>query len=606
MDTDLVNRHHIHNTVSKKWRLISNGRIMIHLIVYLLLSLPAFGTAKLNESSVKKMGGISPESSTPKPHFTSSNLPIVVIDTHGETIQDPIRIVVDMGIIYNGIGKRNYLSDSFNNYDGKINIEIRGSTSRFFPKKQYALETQNSDGSNRNISLLGLPAENDWILHAPYSDKSLIRNVLAYKFSNDIGRYASRTRFCELVLNGDYRGVYILMEKIKRDKNRVDIAKLNADEISGDDLTGGYILKIDKTDGENVGGWYSPVLPYQNAWQKIYYQYHYPKPDEIVTEQKNYIRNFIDDFENTMLRDDYAEPQSGYSRFIDTNSFADYLILSEFTKNVDAYRLSMFMYKDKTSKYDKFVLGPIWDFNLAFGNCEYYDSALAPGWHIDFLSTNHDFLANDNFLVPFWWPKLTADPSFRAVIFRQWNKIRNEILKPDYILNTIDSLTTYLDEAQIRNFERWPILGDYVWPNIFIGQTYQEEIEYLKQWTLNRLQWLDENFPAYCYVGKNHHSLPYPRIFSIKQNFPNPFNIYTSIQYHLFTEAAVEFNILNLRGQTIRHFQIGSQSPGEYSLRWDGKDNAENFIPSGTYFYQIRVLTETGAFVQIKKLVLLK
>ena len=130
------------------------------------------------------------------------------------------------------------------------------------PKKQYALETQDDLGNNLNVPLLGMPAENDWILYAPYSDKSLIRNVLAYKLSWDVGRYASRTRLCELVLNGDYRGLYVLMEKIKRDKNRVDISTLNPDEITGDDLTGGYIIKIDKSAGESVRGWYSPYLPF--------------------------------------------------------------------------------------------------------------------------------------------------------------------------------------------------------------------------------------------------------------------------------------------------------------------------------------------------------
>ncbi|MBL4654637.1 MAG: CotH kinase family protein, partial [Bacteroidia bacterium] len=148
--------------------------------------------------------------------FTSSNLPLVIINTNGQTILDDPRIVADMGIIYNGIGNRNNLTDTSNNYDGQISIELRGSSSLGFPKTSFSLETQDSSGNNLNVSLLGLPKENDWVLYAPYSDKSLIRNVLTYKLGNDLDWYAPRTVLCELILNGQYWGVYVLTEKIKR------------------------------------------------------------------------------------------------------------------------------------------------------------------------------------------------------------------------------------------------------------------------------------------------------------------------------------------------------------------------------------------------------
>ncbi|MCB0286914.1 MAG: CotH kinase family protein, partial [Calditrichaeota bacterium] len=215
-------------------------------------------------------------------NFTSSNLPIVVINTNGQTIPDEPKITVNMGIIWNENGQRNFLSDPFNHYDGLIGIEIRGSSSQMFPKKQYGFETRDADGEDLDVELLGMPEESDWILHAPYSDKSLMRNVLAYDFANRMGRYASRTHYCELVLNGEYMGVYILMEKIKRDDNRVNIKKLDEDEISGVDLTGGYIIKIDKPDVPGTGGWYSPFRPYENAPQMINYLYETPDAEDIV------------------------------------------------------------------------------------------------------------------------------------------------------------------------------------------------------------------------------------------------------------------------------------------------------------------------------------
>ena len=148
-------------------------------------------------------------------NFTSSNLPIVVINTNGQAIQDDPRIVCDMGIIDNGFGNINSINDPFNDYNGKISIEYRGSSSQSFPKKAYALETQDAIGNNNNVSILGMPVENDWILYAPYTDKSLMRNFLTFYLGRRMNNYSPRTVYCELVVNGDYRGVYVLMEKIK-------------------------------------------------------------------------------------------------------------------------------------------------------------------------------------------------------------------------------------------------------------------------------------------------------------------------------------------------------------------------------------------------------
>jgi len=276
-------------------------------------------------------------------NFTSSNLPIIIINTNGLTIPyDDPRIVVDMGVIYNEQGERNNISDPFNNYSGEISIEIRGASSSGWSKKSYGIETQNDDGSNNNVSLLGMPEENDWILYASYYDRSFLRNVLTCKLANEMGWYASRTKYFEMVLNGEYHGVYILMEKIKRDKNRVDIGTLNPDEISGDDVTGGYIIKVDKE------GWKpgidSEYPPFSGATQTIRYQFHYPDADDIVEEQVSYLSNFIGAFEYVMAGSNYADNLSGYPRYLNVESFADYYILNELSKNVDGYRLSAYLY----------------------------------------------------------------------------------------------------------------------------------------------------------------------------------------------------------------------------------------------------------------------
>ncbi len=526
--------------------------------------------------------------SNPLVNFTSSNLPIVIINTHGQTIPDETRIIADMGIIFNGDGQRNNITDPANNYSGKISIELRGSSSQMFPKKQYALETQDDLGNNLNVSLLGMPAENDWILYAPYSDKSLIRNILAYKLSWDVGRYASRTRLCELVLNGDYRGVYVLMEKIKRDKNRVDISTLNPDEITGDDLTGGYIVKIDKRAGESVMGWYSPYLPYPGANSSIFYQYHYPKPDNIVPDQETYIYNTITRFETIMYSRHFADPVTGYVNYIDVDSFIDFFILNEISKNVDGYRLSTFFYKDKESINDLIHLGPIWDFNLAFGNANYYDGGSTYDWQVD-VNSNQQFIDwNDSFMIPFWWQKLLADSNFANQLYCRWQYLRDNQLRINRLHVYIDSVVAVLDEAQTRNFERWPILDEYIWPNqVWLG-SYSDEVGYLKSWLETRIVWIDENLPGKCTTDIVSGPVPDLANFEITQNFPNPFNPATKINYYISYPGQVKIKIYNIQGQLIQKVFSGVRSAGTHSLIFKGTDENGQNLPSGFYICHIK------------------
>lgn len=212
--------------------------------------------------------------------FTASNLPIIVINTNGQFIPDDPKIIAHMGIIDNGVGQVNSISDPFNNYDGRIAIELRGESSQSFPKKSYSIETQTSTGANFNAALLGIPAENDWVLYAPYTDKTMMRDVLAYQLGRDFGKYAPRTRFAEVVINDDYQGVYVLIERIKRDNNRVDIATLQPSDVSGDEITGGYILRVDKLDGNDYPGWTATPTPMLAGENDITFQYFDPAGED--------------------------------------------------------------------------------------------------------------------------------------------------------------------------------------------------------------------------------------------------------------------------------------------------------------------------------------
>jgi hypothetical protein len=349
----------------------------------------------------------------------------VFINTQGLPIVDDPRIFVNMAIIDNGPGQRNNINDPFNGYDGKISIELRGSSTLWFPKKSYLFETQDNEGQNNNVPLLGMAEENDWILYAPFSDKSLIRNVLTYELGNKMGNWAPHTRFCELVLNGSYQGVYILMEKIKRDKNRVDIAKLTTTDIAGDDVTGGYIIRIDKTDQPDILGWTSypdPAPPYAD-YSPLFYQYYYPKgkdivPEQeayiqefmlefetgkdIVPEQEAYIQEFMLEFETAMNSSNFKDPVYGYNKYLDINSFVDHFIVRELAKEIDSYKFSTFMYKKKDSNGGKLYIGPVWDFNLGYGNVNYGDNERA--WETDGW-------IYDKWGRIYWWRRLFEDTS---------------------------------------------------------------------------------------------------------------------------------------------------------------------------------------------------
>jgi hypothetical protein len=565
----------------------------------------------LSSVTLRGQDKIAP-SNTKLVSFTSSNLPIVVIETHGQTIVNEPKITVDLGIIFNGEGVRNNLTDPQNNYKGKVGIEIRGSTSQWFPKKQYAVETRTESGGDTAVSLLGFPKENDWILYAPYTDKTFFRDVLTYWLSARIGQYASRFKFCELVLNGEYMGVYILLEKIKRDKNRVNISSIGVTDNAGDSLTGGYLLKIDKEDGSGNDGWRSLFPPYFEASQQIYWQYHYPKPEDITPQQKVYIQKYIDEFETRVYNPDYTDTLTGYPSLIDVSSFVDYFLLNELSKNIDAYRLSAFLHKDKDSKNPKLKMGPIWDYNIAWGNANYYDASLVYGWHISYLSTNLNFLQTDQFQVPFWWKKIVADPNFQKKYAARWFQLRQNEFSITNIYRFIDSLKTITNEAQPRNFQRWPILGKWVWPNYYVGQTYADEVTYFKNWIKDRCGWMDAELRTIIKVDETEPQ--FPTSFELFQNYPNPFNPETVISWQCAVGGHVTLKVFDVLGNEIATLVNEVKQPGRYEtefqpvrLRRSNRQlasgiSANSGYASGVYFYQLHA----GNIFLTKKMILLR
>ena len=407
----------------------------------------------------------STEPKTDLPDGFSTNLPLILIDTPTAIVDEP-KVTGEMRVINAGNVPNTLTGES--EYDGAIGIEIRGQTSQQFPKKQYSLETRDADGDNNNVSLLGMPEENDWILHAPYSDKSLMRNLLAYDLARLMGRYASRAEFAEVVLNGEYQGVYVLLEKIKRDKNRINIEK-NEDE--EDDITGGYILELTQAGKLDKGDAF-----FTTGRTDLPFIYEYPSGNDLSDEAASYIENYVNELEAALYGETFTDPETGYRAYIDVDAAIDYMLVQELFKNRDAFSASTFFYKDAGGKL---VFGPLWDFNITSGNDNLETRRRPRGWRL----TQRP-----------WTEQLLKDPYFVELYVARWNELKEAGVFTDLII-AVDTQAELLVEAQQRNFEKWPVLGEVIKfnPPGYTYDTYEEEITYLKDWLTDRITWMDAN-----------------------------------------------------------------------------------------------------------------
>ncbi len=471
--------------------------------------------------------------------FLSTNLPLVYINTGGSEILDEPKIEVDLGIIWNGDGATNNIGDAFNNYNGQAFIEIRGSSSQSFPKKSYSFELFNPVlETNLNASLLGLPSDDDWILYGPYTDKTFLRDVLTYYLGGKQGYYEPRFKFCELFLNNQYQGIYVLLEKIKIQKDRIDIHKMTPDDNDGVDVTGGYVLKVDRNDyASPVQDYFYSPYPGTGWPYDVMYVYVDPKPEEITLAQKNYIEDYIIGFEDVMNSPDMDDPYEGYAKYIDINSFVDYLMVNEMSRNVDAYRLSTYFYKNNDQFGGLLYAGPLWDFNLAWGNADYCTAWTTDGFFTD-CGTG-----------PAWWYDLFDDENFQNRLSCRWNELREGPFHTDSILAWIDTQETLLSAAAERNYIKWPILGTYVWPNYYIGSTFEEEVNYLKNYIDDRLNWIDTHIPgdaAACDIA----GLTEIAVTEINYNSDNLNESNDWIELHNYGNSAIDISSWKLKDET--------------------------------------------------------
>ncbi|MBI4606782.1 MAG: CotH kinase family protein [Planctomycetes bacterium] len=413
----------------------------------------------------------------------SSDIPVFVVDNFaaGSVPSDPYQAAF-MALYEPGAGGRTSFS-SPPELATRIGIKLRGSSTQGDPKHSYRLETWDERSVDKDVSPLGLPEDSDWILYAPYGfDLALLRNPFMYELSNQVGRYAVRTRLCELYFNtgggrlnaADYQGVYVFMESIKRGEDRVDVERLDASDRLPPDVTGGYMWKIDRLDpgdsGFSAGGT-------RMGWA-------YPKERNVAPAQAAYLTGFINEFVAVLNGAGFADPVNGYAKYIDQDSWIDHHILNVLAKNVDALRLSTYMFK---SRGGKFEYGPIWDFDRSINSTDGRDD--------DPRTWNGTGDATRFFEYP-WWVRLFQDPELYQRYRDRWAELRRGPLSTSSVNATIDGMASQLGEAHVRNFQKWPLINPSQW---------QGQVNLMKSWLSTRSTWIDGQFllpPAFSSRGR--------------------------------------------------------------------------------------------------------
>ncbi len=444
---------------------------------------PGFATSTIRDAWFMKIGD--------DVQGFSSDLPVVVLDNfgvgfvpgtdsqifqfHGMTLFEPDETS----------GRTSLAGDAA--LTTRAGLRVRGSSTGGAQKQSFRLETWDEDHDDKDIAPLGLPSESDWILYAPFDyDRALINNPFIYEISNQVGRYAVRTRFVEVFHNkdggdvsaDDYVGLYSFMESIKVGPDRVDIAALDPSDNTEPDISGGWLVKRDRNDPGDRG------FP-TDAGTMLFAD---PDEDDVTPEQQEWVRN---EFNAMYASTSDFDPDTGYQQYIDVDSWIDHHILNVLPMNVDAFRLSGYLFKDRGEKWE---YGPIWDFDRAMGSTDSRDDDPFR-WEGPPDSTiyfDHDSRHP-------WWGRLFEDPNFMQRWTDRWFELRQDILSDENLFHVIDSMAAEISEAASRNFEQWTAKRprSFAQEGFKSGQldsTFQGEINHLKAWLAARTEWIDSQF----------------------------------------------------------------------------------------------------------------
>ena len=387
----------------------------------------------------------------------ATNLPVLRVTT-----QDAAPIDSTETYVAGTLTVSNDLAGAEVVYSGTMQIKGRGHSTWAMPKKPYRIKLDSK------ASLLGMPSSKDWNLLANYCDKTLLRNALAFELSRRLGMpYTPRDAFVEVFLNGRYDGVYELTEKIKVATSRVNITSMTGTDLSGDALTGGYLMEVD----ERLDGavWFRT-----NQNVPIVIQ----EPDPAQLAQAEYIANYVMQAEDALFSGSFADPALGWPAYFDAPTFVNWYLVNELMASQDSvFFSSCWLYKDRLNPL--LFMGPVWDFDISPGNVNYSSSVEPTVWWTR---------------GGVWFARFFQDPNFAALTAARWNEVK--ATEVDALPAFVDQMATTLALAQENNFQRWPILGVRVWPNSEAAGSYAAEVEFTKTWLAQRMAWMDSQFNA--------------------------------------------------------------------------------------------------------------
>lgn len=400
--------------------------------------------------------------------FTST-LPVLIMDTLGKDVPASLHGSFIHLSFYEPIEGRTSLTNPAT-LSTRGAYRVRGSSSSGLPQSSFALHFLDEFNVEDDRPVLGLPADSDWILYAPNSfDPVMIHNPFVHQLSRNMGRYSPRTRFVEVFLvkssgrvrDIHYNGVYVLEEKIKIGKHRLNLDRLEGDDLNPPNVTGGYLLKFDRLGpGENGVPAAGPAMAYVEPKEQII-----TLPQRAA--QRNYINGFLAEFDRALNGATWKDPALGYPAYLDVDAAIDFHVLEVLSGNVDAMVLSTYFHKPRNGKI---TCGPHWDFDRALGSTDTRDE-------------NPRQWSTGPFFDGAWWPRLFRDPDFWQRWVDRWQELRGTQFSLMNLYALIDTLQNEVREAQPREYKKWGFQPR--------GGSYQSEIDLMKGWLSNRVDFID-------------------------------------------------------------------------------------------------------------------
>ena len=427
----------------------------------------------------------------------SSKLPIMILDGYGKGASTDKDVTKDAAVmIWEPVAGTAVLT-ALPTIASRAGYHLRGQSSANFPQKPYKVELWDNANADAKYAVLGMPADADWALIAPYYDRALIRNPFIYTLGKDMGLEAPRTQYVEVYINHaaravaetDYQGIYWLTETIENNGHRVNLKELKPDDTTAPAVSGGYIFKFDQAAAEEPklmctgsnaisGGLGGGMAGGGTCWTDL----EVVDPEPLGAEQKTWLTQHIQTFHNLL----HTNPIGDYASVIDVPSFVDYLIVNELSRNVDAYVRSAYYHKDRDAKLKA---GPLWDYNFSLAVGGANTVAPAPA------TNGFQFQGSRN--VNNWYPRLTSDPAFMTQVKARYKALRANLLSQASIDSRIAMLRTPLDTASVaRDYAKWPVSS--VLPNgrngIVSGPavpTWDEQVQAMQTFITARLAWMD-------------------------------------------------------------------------------------------------------------------